>query len=204
MTGKPTYEELEQRLRKLQRKLDEQRQAKSAYLEKEEKFRALIEAVSDWIYEVDLNGVYTYASPKVKNVMGYSPEEVVGRPIVDFMPENEVAHTLKFFKDITGAQESFSGFVNTHIHKDGRHISLETNGAPFFDSSGTLIGYWGLGRDITNRVISEEELKKSEEKWRSLAENAPNIVLILDREGIPCTNESFRGEAASFWRSSRA
>jgi len=184
MPGKPTYEELEQRIRKLGRKLDEHKQAEATLLEREEKFRALIEAVSDWIYEVDLNGVYTYASPKVKNVMGYSPEEVIGRPIVDFMPENEAARTLKFFKDITEAQESFSGFVNTHTHKNGRSLSLETNGAPFFDSSGALIGYWGLGRDITNRVTSEEELKKSEEKWRSLVENAPNIVLILDREGI--------------------
>lgn len=184
MPGKPTYEELEQRIRKLGRKLDEHKQAEATLLEREEKFRALIEAVSDWIYEVDLNGVYTYASPKVKNVMGYSLEEVIGRPIIDFMPENEAARTLKFFKDITEAQESFSGFVNTHIHKDGRYISLETNGAPFFDSSGILIGYRGFGRDITNRVTSEEELKKSEEKWRSLVENAPNIVLILDRKGI--------------------
>ncbi len=184
MAGKPTCEKLEQRIRKLEKKLDERKQTEAALREREEKFRALIEAVSDWIYEVDLNGIYTYASPKVKNVMGYSPGEVIGRPIVDFMPENEAVRTLKFFKDITAARKSFSGFVNTHIHKDGRYIALETNGAPFFDSSGSLIGYWGLGRDITNRVTSEEALKKSEEKWRSLVENAPNIVLILDREGI--------------------
>ena len=83
MPGKPIYEELEQRIRKLGRKLDEHKQAEATLLEREEKFRALIEAVSDWIYEVDLNGVYTYASPKVKDVMVYSPEEVIGRPIVD-------------------------------------------------------------------------------------------------------------------------
>jgi PAS domain S-box-containing protein len=184
MPEKPTYEELEKRFQELGKKLQDNKKTEAALRDREGKFLALIEAISDWIYGVDLNGVYTYASPKVKNVMGYSPKEVIGRSIIDFMPENETARTLKFFKDITEAQEPFSGFVNTHVHKDGRHISLETNGAPVFDSSGILIGYWGLGRDITNRVASEEELKRSEEKWRSLAENAPNIVLILDREGI--------------------
>ena len=120
MAGKPTYEELEQRIRVVETEVAEGKQIEASLREREEKFRALIDAVSDWIYEVDLNGVYTYANPSVKDVMGYSPEEVIGRPIIDFMPEEEVERTLKFFKNITGARKSFSGFVNTHIHKDGR------------------------------------------------------------------------------------
>ena len=55
----------------------------------EERFRTLVETTSDWIWEVDANGVYTYASPKVQDLLGYAPEEVVGKTPFDFMPPDE-------------------------------------------------------------------------------------------------------------------
>ena len=57
--------------------------------ENKEKFRNLAETTSDWIWEVDQDGVYAYASPVVHELLGYRPEEVLGKRIIDFMPENE-------------------------------------------------------------------------------------------------------------------
>ncbi len=184
MEMKPSYEELEQRIRQLEAEAGKQKDPAEKFEISDKKFRVLIESADIWINEVDMNGVYTYVNPKVKDVLGYSQKEVIGRTIFDFMPRKEIKRTSDFFKRITGEGKPFSEFVCSHQHKDGREIVLETNGAPFFDYSGNITGYWGLGRDITKRVRAEEALRESEEKWRVLVENAPNIILILDRRGI--------------------
>ena len=184
MKMKPTYEELEQRIKQLEVGADKRKDPATGFEISERKFRVLIESADVWINEVDLNGVYTYVNPKVKDLLGYSQKEVIGRTIFDFMPRKEIKRTFDFFKKITGEGKPFSEFVCSHIHKDGREIVMETNGAPFFNDSGDISGYWGLGHDITNRVRAEEALRESEEKWRVLVENAPNIILIIDRRGI--------------------
>ncbi len=187
MAGKSTREELE-------KALVECRKEEKTLRERDGKYRVLVDAAGAWVNEVDPNGVYTYVNPRVKDLLGYLPEELVGRTIFDFMAEEDKDHALEFFKTTTEAQESFSEFVTTHIHKDGRKVVIEANGAPFFDSSGNLQGYWGLARDVTKRTRAEEELKKSEEKWHSLVENAPNLILILDREGtIKFINRTVHG-----------
>ncbi len=184
MEMKPSYEELEQRIKQLEAEAGKQKGPAERFEISEKKFLVLIESADVWINEVDMNGVYTYVNPKVKDVLGYSQKEVIGRTIFDFMPRKEIKRTSDFFKQITGEGKPFSEFVCSHIHKDGREIILEANGAPFYDYSGKITGYWGLGRDITKRVCAEEALRESEEKWRVLVENAPNIILILDRRGI--------------------
>ncbi|MBW2216586.1 MAG: PAS domain S-box protein [Deltaproteobacteria bacterium] len=176
MAGKPTREELE-------KALVECRKEEKVLRERDGKYRVLVDAAGAWVNEVDPNGVYTYVNPKVKDLLGYLPEELIGKTIFDFMAEEDKDYGREFFETTAGAQKSFSEFISTHIHKDGRKVVLEANGAPFFDSSGTLKGYWGLGRDVTKRIRAKEELGKSEEKWRSVVENAPNMILILDREG---------------------
>lgn len=57
--------------------------------ESRERFRSLVEVTSDWIWEVDANATYTYASPNVKNFLGYEPREVIGKTPFDFMPSEE-------------------------------------------------------------------------------------------------------------------
>ncbi len=184
MEIKPTYEELEQRVRQLETGADKQKNPAQGVEISEKKFRVLIESADVWINEVDMNGAYTYVNPKVKDVLGYSQKEVIGRTIFGFMARKEIKRTYNFFTKITSKGEPFSEFVCRHIHKDGREIVVETNGAPFYDDSGNIAGYWGIGRDITKRVRAEEALRESEEKWRVLVENAPNIILIIDRNGI--------------------
>jgi len=123
----------------------------------EERFRGLIESTSDWVWESDQNGIYTYASPKVRDLLGYEPEQMIGKTPFDFMPSDEAERVGGLFRDIVESRESFDALENTNLHKDGRSVVLETSGVPVIDKVGNLTGYRGIDRDITERKQAEEE-----------------------------------------------
>jgi len=76
------------------------------------------------------------------------------------MPADEAQRVGGLFRDIVDSCEPFEGLENTNLHKDGRHIVLETSGVPIFDAAGNLIGYRGMDRDISERKKAEEEKEK--------------------------------------------
>ena len=147
--------------------------------ESEERFRALVETTSDWIWEVDAHGVYTYASPKVKELLGYLPEEIIGKTPFDFMPPEEAARVGQQFAEIAAAQRPFERLENTNLHKDGRRVVLETSGVPIFDREGRLAGYRGMDRDITERIQAQEKLHYL--AYYDELTGLPNRALLLDR-----------------------
>ncbi|MCP4693793.1 MAG: PAS domain S-box protein, partial [Desulfobacterales bacterium] len=119
------------------------KKAKMARQESEEKFRALVESSSDWIWEVNKEGVYTYASPRVASMLGYAPGEVVGKSPFDLMSPEEADRTAAFFKDASEKGEPIVALENVVLHADGRRVVLETSGVPFFDEAGRVAGYRG-------------------------------------------------------------
>lgn len=129
-----------------------------ALVQSRKRFQALVETVYDWVWEIDQNGVYTYASPRVRDLLGYEPAEVIGKTPLDFMPEGEKERVGHEFGRLVAAREPFSFLENTNRHKNGHLVVLETSGAPFFDENGTLLGYRGIDRDITDRKRLELEL----------------------------------------------
>jgi PAS domain S-box-containing protein len=130
----------------------------------DEKFRSLVETTSDWVWEVDRNGCYTYVSPKIKDLLGYTPEEVIGKKPFDFMPREEAERSAVFFRQIGARHEPFSNMVNANLHKDGRLVVLETSGIPIFDTMGNPRGYRGIDRDVTERNRAEAERRRLEER----------------------------------------
>ncbi len=122
----------------------------------EQKFKDLTEATSDWVWEVDKNGVYTYISPRVKELLGYEVDEVMGRTPFDFMPAEEAGRKSKVFEQLRKNKEPIYNLENLNCHKDGHLVVLETNGVPIFDEKGQLAGYRGIDRDITERKRIEQ------------------------------------------------
>ncbi|MFC1478381.1 PAS domain S-box protein [Candidatus Margulisiibacteriota bacterium] len=143
------------------------KQAEEALRHSEEKFRALVEVTSDWVWAVDANGTYVYSSPKIKDLLGYEPEDVIGKSPFDFMPPEEKERISALFQRIVEAGESFTELENINIHKDGHHVVLETNGVPVFDAENNLIGYRGIDRDITRRRRAEKALQHAYGKLKS-------------------------------------
>ncbi len=136
-------------------------QRDDALRESEGRFRSLVETTSDWIWEVDQNGVYTYASPNVRALLGYGPEEVVGKTPFDFMTEEEAGRVGQIFNEIVASKAVIENLENVNRHKDGKLVILETNAVPVLNENGEVFGYRGIDRDITDRKKAEEQIKAS-------------------------------------------
>jgi PAS domain S-box-containing protein len=134
-----------------------------ALRESEEMYRALVETVSDWVWEVDENVVYTFVSPKIRDLLGYDPGEVLGKTPFDLMPPDEALRVKEIFNRLAARREAFPAIENINRHKDGHLVVLETSGVPFFDGTGTFRGYRGIDREIGARKRAEEQLRKSEQ-----------------------------------------
>lgn len=122
------------------------------------RFRQLVESTSDWLWEVDENAVYTYSSPRVYELLGYEPDEILGKTPFELMPQDEADRVGALFGPIAARHEAFSSLENTNQHKQGHLVVLETSGVPIFDDNGTFRGYRGMDRDITERKRTTERL----------------------------------------------
>jgi PAS domain S-box-containing protein len=145
----------------------------------EAKFRGLVESSSDWIWELNADGVYTYASPQVEAILGFRPEEVVGKSPFDLMPPEEARRVKEVFADVAGNGTFFVALENVNLHKDGRHITLETSGIPVLDEAGKVTGYRGVDRDISERKRAERQFLQNQAQLKSLASE---LVLAEERE----------------------
>ncbi|HBB91629.1 MAG TPA: hypothetical protein DC042_07890 [Bacteroidales bacterium] len=134
-----------------------------------------------WVWEVDPNGLYTYASPMLNIILGYEPAEIIGKKhFYDFFPP-EVAEEMKEAAlSVFARKDAFKNFENPNIHKDGRLIVLETSGIPMLDEKGNLMGYRGVDKDITAHKKIEEELIESNELFSLFMTHSPIYTFIKD------------------------
>ncbi len=142
----------------------EREQAEAALAESEQRFRSLVEATSDWIWEMDPTGVYTYASPKVFDLLGYDPEEVLGRRPFDFMPQPEAQAAEAALAKAAAQRAPLVRLERPTLRQDGRRVILETSGVPVLDADAQLRGFRGVDRDITKPKQDEVALKQTLEK----------------------------------------
>lgn len=165
------------------RDITENKRTENLLRASEERFRSLVETTSDWIWEVDEKGAYTYVSPKVKDILGYEPSELMGKTPLDIMPPAEAERVSQIIVQYFRDQKPLMMFENLNIHKDGRVIVLETSGVPVVDDDGHLAGYRGIDRDITERKKVDEALKKSQELLHVITENMSDMIRVTDLQG---------------------
>ena len=151
------------------RDVSKRKQAEKALRESEERFRQV--AMTNWVWETDLAGHYTYCSDNVIDTLGYTPEEMIGKTPFDFMPEQEAVRVNGLFAEIIAGKKRIIDLENWNITKDGPEVCLLTNGGPFFDKAGNLIGYRGGDKNITDRKRVEKELAKHHEQLELLVDD---------------------------------
>ncbi len=183
---------LRQRVAELEKSEAECKKLKKTLLQSEKRFKDITKNASEWIWELDLAGKYTYASPAVKAILGYKPEEVLKIHIYDlFHPEDRKNLKKKVFRMFVKKQ-SFRKFINRCIHKNGRTVWLSTSGVPVFGDKEDLLGYRGVNIDITEQRQAMDSLAQSERRYRILVETLQEGLGIVDLdENIVFANSAF-------------
>lgn len=159
------------------------RQAEQALRMSEERLRTVVEAAGVFIWEVDDKGVIAYLSDRVRDVLGYAPEELVGQSLTVTMPPDKKQAYLEFFQNVTARRLSFRQMEVDGLTKDGRSIHQALSGVPIEDESGRFMGYRGATLDITRRKKAQAELLESERKARAMLEASHDAMIVIDANG---------------------
>ncbi len=147
----------------------------------EETFHLLAEHSRTITWEVDVNGLYTYVSSVVELVLGYKPEELVGKVhyyelFLDYSRDNLLKAAIQYFKN----QVEFKDFHNQVLKANGDWIWVSTNGIPFFDEQGNLLGYKGNDTDISLRKAAEEALEAQSRRLKLVTDNMFDMVALME------------------------
>jgi len=146
----------------------------------EERFRALLETTSDWVWELDRDLRYSYASPRVTELLGYEPSEVVGTTPFDRMPLEEARRLRPKIEALLESGRPLRRVETLEWARDGRLVHFETSAEPVRDDRGNPRGYRGISRDVTDRIGIEMARRESDELFRTLVENSPTGIFLVD------------------------
>ena len=156
-----------------------------------ERFGDILQNLSDLIWEVDENCVFTWCSGAAKDIFGVAAEKLVGRRPFDLMPAEEAQRIKNIIEEIFLKKETIKDLEAYHEDKQGRRHWLCVNGIPILDNKGTLKGYIGVCKDIISQKKTEEALRESENKFKTLANEAFDSIVIHDGQRIIEVNKAF-------------
>jgi len=164
------------------RDITKRRRAEEGLRYREKRFRDIAENAKEWIWEVDKDGKYTFSSPVVEKLLGYTPEEALQRHFFDFFHPDVREELKELALGAFAWKEPFRNFENLCAHNDGHPVWLSTSGVPILDEQGNLLGYRGADTDITERKRAEERLRASEARYRLVADNATDVIWVTDMD----------------------
>jgi len=183
MGKKPSYEELKKRVKELEKKSLKQSSIGQELRESEERYRIYFENVSDVIFSLDPDLRIINISPSVKRILGYTSEEMIGKPIQDLnvlKPDSLEKAFSDIMKVLSGERIPFSQYE--FISKDGTRKFGEVSSSPL-TRDGKVVAMVSVARDVTERKRFEDALKRSEEKYRIVLEANPDPVVVYGIEG---------------------
>ncbi|MBU2461552.1 PAS domain S-box protein [bacterium] len=169
--------------------------AEDALRQSEEKYRFLVENVADVIWIRDLNLRFTYVSPYIERLRGYTVEEVMNQTLKDTLTPESYAVAMKVFAEeieIEKQQEkNLQRWRTLELEqpcKNGSIIWTENRTTFLRDKDNKPIGILGITRDITAKKKAEDALRQSEEKYRLVVDNASEAILVIQNERIAFFN----------------
>nr|MDA3884916.1 PocR ligand-binding domain-containing protein [Candidatus Delongbacteria bacterium] len=169
---------------------NEQKELIEELRKSEEKYRLFIETSDDIIYTITPEGILTFVSPAWTKLLGHTLEEVVGKPFEPFLHPDDLPGCLYLLQNINNPdlKQNTVDYRVKHLNGSWRwHSSKATilNG-----SNGEFIGFMGIARDITEKMLVEKDLKKSEKRYHDLLVNletgivvhAPDTSIIMNND----------------------
>jgi len=132
----------------------------------EEYYRSLLESMDDWVREINLDGVHTYSNSAVKDILGYDKNEIIGKHTTEIWCDS--SKTEENLEGLAAQLRSGNGWKNFRAkfkHRQGHPVVVESSGIPIFDPGGSLKGYRGIDRDISDRLKAETERIEMERRF---------------------------------------
>ncbi|MCX6287606.1 MAG: PAS domain S-box protein [Bacteroidetes bacterium] len=146
------------------RDMTKNKMAEARIKESEERLSAIVDLTNDYIWELDPQWRYTYVSSKVYDILGYRPEDFLGKSPFAFMLPEDVENMKESLRQFVHDYKPLNFLANRTIHRDGHIVYLESSGIPLFDSNGKYAGYRGADRDITLKKSFENQLIVARDK----------------------------------------
>lgn len=167
------------------RDVTEQKAFEEKIIQANERFDQVAANAMEWFWEVDEKGLYTYVSPVVEEVMGYRPDELIGKKhFFDLFHPKDKAALKKGALQAFVKKLSFKDFENRNLHKSGKTIWLSTSGVPILDKQGKMVGYRGADTDITDRKRAEQDLFSQTENLEVTLQSIGDGVISTDKGGL--------------------
>jgi len=177
--------------------ITQRKRAEQSTRESEKRFRDITENAFAWIWEVDVNGKYTYTSPVVEKILGYKPEEVLGKHFYDLFHPEEREELKNAAFEVFAKELPFREFINRNVHKNGKTVVwLSTSGVPTRNKEGKLLGYRGVDIDITDLKWTEGTLQESENLLQTVIDSTKDAMISIGEDGFialfnPAAEEMF-------------
>lgn len=167
---------------KLQEQMQVRKQAEERSRRSEQRMSAIFDSMQDIIYQTDINGRIQWATPSIKQLLGYDPHELIDNNIKDFYVRAGEHEYLKQSLDINyGRLQHFETCLQ---HKDGSHIWISENSHYKYDEIGDAIGIEGTIRDITALKQAKEALHQEKERAEVTLRSIGDGVITTDLNGI--------------------
>lgn len=145
--------------------------------EVEEKYETLVKSIDDWIWETDEKGVCNSCSANITNILGYKPNEIIGKNIFEFLAPEESKKVKNIFNEtVRKKQHKTSKFETQLVHKDGHNVCVLTSFATVFGGSGDFCGFIGMGKDMTESNIAKEKNEDLNKKLVDMKERMRDIL----------------------------
>ena len=181
--------------------------AERALLDNAIRFRDAAGAAGEYVWEVDLEGHFTYLSEGIERISGYRPEELVGRTPIDLMPEQDREPRARVGRaENVGPDGSFRDFEHQVVSRQGEVRWVRVSAVGLLDANGNRIGQRGTGRDITERKLAEQHLAESRQFLDELINAVPDPISVKDEQHrfvavndafcrvVGCTREAILGQ----------
>jgi PAS domain S-box-containing protein len=168
------------------RDLTERRRQELALRQSEERFRLLVMGVKDYaIFMLDPNGLVSTWNAGAESIKGYSAEEIIGSHFSRFYPPNSIQRGLPE-RELRGAtmQGRFED-EGWRVRKDGSRFWANVIITAVRDANGRLLGFSKITRDLSERRLHEEHLRRSEERFRLLVDGVTEYAIVtLNKDGF--------------------
>ena len=162
------------------RDITERKRLEEALVRSEERYRSILENMQDSYFEVDLKGNFTFVNDATCLNLGHPREELVGNNFRIIMSENEAKAVFQAYHTVYLSGEPNKGFAFEVRRKDGTIGFAESSITLLKNELGETVGFRCVGRDVTERKQIEEELRRSEERYRLLAENVSDVIWTMN------------------------